>query len=101
LEAADKTLICVDAPLGWPVASQALALHRAGEEVATPRQSTFDRETDRAVADLVKRRPLRIGADRIAATAHCRRSTTNGSGSGIKARLSTVSSALCDSTEAR
>ena len=68
--AGDRTLLCVDAPLGWPAAFDGLARHQAGEKVRTPRESTFNRETDRVVESVIKKPALRVGADRIAMTAH-------------------------------
>lgn len=60
----------MDAPLGWPAAFDGLARHQAGEKVQTPRGATFNRETDRVVGAVVGKPALRVGADKIAMTAH-------------------------------
>ncbi len=65
------TLIAVDAPLGWPLPlSQALADHAAGEELWGNANRLFRRTTDDVVAEALGKRPLDVGADRIARTAH-------------------------------
>jgi predicted RNase H-like nuclease len=64
-------LLALDAPLGWPAPlSEALSTHRAGERIDTPADRMFQRETDRFVRCTLARKPLEIGADRIARTAH-------------------------------
>jgi predicted RNase H-like nuclease len=66
-----RSLLAIDAPLGWPEGlGRALATHRAGEEPKVPPDRMFRRETDRHVARLYKKTPLDVGADRIARTAH-------------------------------
>ena len=68
---APRTLIALDAPLGWPVdLSKALAGHQAGDPLDVPANNLFRRATDRFVADKVGKTPLDVGADRIARTAH-------------------------------
>jgi predicted RNase H-like nuclease len=65
------TLIAMDAPLGWPAAlAHQLATHKAGEPIYTKRNETFRRLTDRVVREKTGKRPLDVGADRIARTAH-------------------------------
>lgn len=65
------TLIALDAPLGWPVPlSQALVDHAAGEELWGNANRLFRRKTDDVVAEALGKRPLDVGADRIARTAH-------------------------------
>jgi hypothetical protein len=67
----EATLLALDAPLGWPGSMGAvLADHRAGEPLSEPRDRLFNRETDRFVLRLTGKRPLEVGADRIARTAH-------------------------------
>ena len=62
------TLFAMDAPLGWPAPfGQALATHEAGG--ALPIGLPFERETDRVVHRVIGRKPLDVGADRIARTA--------------------------------
>lgn len=68
---APRTLIALDAPLGWPVdLAKALADHQAGNTLNVPANNLFRRATDRFIADKVGKTPLDVGADRIARTAH-------------------------------
>lgn len=61
-------LLALDAPLGWPGSmGTALAGHQAGR--ALDSAITFDRETDRVVYRIIGKKPLDVGADRIARTA--------------------------------
>jgi predicted RNase H-like nuclease len=65
-----RTLLAMDAPLGWPVEmGPALTQQRAGEYIDVPPDRLFQRETDRVVHRVVGRRPLEVGAERIARTA--------------------------------
>ena len=65
------TLIAMDAPLGWPAKmGQALLSHTAGDPIEVCRDDLFRRTTDRVVQRRLGRRPLDVGADRIARTAH-------------------------------
>ncbi len=69
--AAPNALLAIDAPLGWPASMRAaLAQHRAGDPIDLPADSIFRRETDLFVQRTLRQRPLDIGADRIARTAH-------------------------------
>ncbi len=66
-----STLLALDAPLGWPARlSQDLTRHEAGAFIDTPANDLFRRATDRHVQDTYGKRPLDVGADRIARTAH-------------------------------
>jgi predicted RNase H-like nuclease len=66
-----RTLLALDAPLGWPMAmGKALAEHRAGEPISVPPNQLFRRETDRFVQREIGKTGLDVGADRIARTAH-------------------------------
>lgn len=65
-----RTLLALDAPLGWPADFSELATHEAGGFVAGKRSEMFNRVTDRFVASRVGKPALRVGADRIAMTAH-------------------------------
>ncbi|MEM7114784.1 MAG: DUF429 domain-containing protein [Chloroflexota bacterium] len=66
-----RTLLALDAPLGWPLAlSTALATHQAGERLTDAPNQLFRRETDRFVKTVVGKQSLDVGADRIARTAH-------------------------------
>ena len=63
-------LICLDAPLGWPrTMEKALAGHRAGKSFGVSSNSLFRRATDDFVHQHFRKRPLDVGADRIARTA--------------------------------
>jgi len=71
LDGADSALLCLDAPLGWPLAlGEALVHHEAGDMVEIPPDLLFHRATDRDVWERTGKRPLEVGADRIARTAH-------------------------------
>lgn len=68
---AGRTLLALDAPLGWPAPlARQLLHHRAGAGIATPPNDLFRRETDRSVRRRIGKTPLDVGADRIARTAH-------------------------------
>lgn len=63
-------LLALDAPLGWPSAmSTALPPHRAGQPLCADATTFFNRVTDRHVHASLGKRPLDVGADRIARTA--------------------------------
>lgn len=64
-------LIALDAPLGWPTPlGQALYQHRAGATLPANANMLFRRRCDDVVAAALRKRPLDVGADRIARTAH-------------------------------
>jgi len=66
----DVALIALDAPLGWPVAlHSALTYHRAGMPLRDQPDNLFSRATDRDIRKRLGKRPLEVGADRIARTA--------------------------------
>ena len=66
-----KTLIAVDAPLGWPTAMGAfLSRHSAGQCLDADPNMMFRRMTDIRVRMATGKTPLDVGADRIARTAH-------------------------------
>lgn len=66
-----RVLVALDAPLGWPAPlGEALAGHEAGAVLRGTRDALFQRDTDRVVHRLTRRRPLDVGADRIARCAH-------------------------------
>jgi hypothetical protein len=67
---AEKTLIALDSPLGWPAAlGGSLARHQAGAAINADPDLLFRRETDRVVRRVLGKQPLDVGADRIARTA--------------------------------
>jgi len=66
-----RTLVALDAPLGWPaVMGESLATHVAGEVIGHSGNQLFRRATDRAIHTRYNKTPLDVGADRIARTAH-------------------------------
>lgn len=65
------TLIAIDAPLGWPSAmGGALASHRAGDGLGAGAHDLFRRRTDDRVHAVFRKRPLDVGSNLIARTAH-------------------------------
>ena len=70
LAGADRALLALDAPLGWPrTMAHALAAHRAGDPLAVPANDLFRRVTDRFIKERLGKQSLDVGADRIARTA--------------------------------
>jgi predicted RNase H-like nuclease len=64
-------LLAIDAPLGWPAAlSRELAEHRAGGPLDADADALFHRHTDEVVQRELGKRPLEVGANLIARTAH-------------------------------
>jgi hypothetical protein len=79
LASAERILLALDAPLGWPNAlRKALAVHSAGQKIdvdgaesqSAAAELLFRRKTDREVTVRCGKRPLDVGADRIARTGH-------------------------------
>ena len=68
---ADKpTLIALDAPLGWPAPlGENLHAHKAGEYITAESDMLFSRVTDKIVREKTRKKPLEVGADRIARAA--------------------------------
>lgn len=65
-----RVLLALDAPLGWPVGlGDSLHQHAAGVSIVLASDKLFLRETDRYVWDTLGKKPLEVGADRIARTA--------------------------------
>lgn len=66
-DSAERVLIAIDAPLGWPAPlGESLWEHRAGGVLAAAANDLFRRETDRWVRRVVGKQSLDIGADKIA-----------------------------------
>ncbi len=66
-----RVLLALDAPLGWPFPLRSvLATHEAGLPIGDDADLLFRREIDRVITQHWRRRPLDVGADRIARTAH-------------------------------
>lgn len=64
-------LLALDAPLGWPQPmAEALTMHQAGDPLAVDANTLFRRHTDLFVWRRIGKRPLDVGAERIARTAH-------------------------------
>jgi hypothetical protein len=71
IRAHSPLLLAMDAPLGWPKAmAERLPVHRAGQPLGATPDQLFARASDRWIAEKVKKRPLEIGANLIARTAH-------------------------------
>jgi len=71
IEDKDRVLITMDAPLGWPEKmGKVFKEHQAGETINIKPNDLFQRETDRFVHKQTGKKPLEVGADRIARTAH-------------------------------
>lgn len=71
LRGCERALLALDAPLGWPATlGDALVSHAAGGALEPTAHRLFRRATDDAIHQRLKRRPLDIGADRIARAAH-------------------------------
>jgi hypothetical protein len=67
----EPALIAIDAPLGWPSAlGEALRPHRAGDELKGDANDLFRRATDQEIQNTVGIRPLDVGSNLIARTAH-------------------------------
>lgn len=68
---ASHALIAIDAPLGWPnqLATE-LSKHQAGKPFVAEKDALFQRETDRFVHERLRKKPLEVGADRIARAAY-------------------------------
>lgn len=64
-------LVSMDAPLGWPhKLNKVLDRHYAGEIIREEPNKIFFRETDRVVEEKIDLKPMAVGADKIARTAH-------------------------------
>lgn len=69
-DVAERTLIAIDAPLGWPAPlAECLAVHKAGDLLAPVANDLFRRETDKWVRRVIGKQSLDIGADKIARAA--------------------------------
>jgi hypothetical protein len=69
-QSVDRCLFALDAPLGWPDALRdGLPSHRAGAVLDGPADHLFMRATDHYIWRTVGKRPLEVGADRIARAA--------------------------------
>jgi hypothetical protein len=67
----EPVLFALDAPLGWPVQlAEALTGFHAGEALEPAAHALFRRYTDDFIHARLGKRPLDVGADRIARTAH-------------------------------
>jgi predicted RNase H-like nuclease len=65
-----RTLLALDAPLGWPEPlGPTLKDHKAGQAISIEANQLFRRDTDRFMIETIGQRPLDVGADRIARTA--------------------------------
>lgn len=63
-------ILAFDAPLGWPVVlGKTLKDHFAGNRLLESSDQLFHRSTDNFVREHVKKKPLEVGADKIARAA--------------------------------
>ena len=70
LAEAPDGVLALDAPLGWPAPmGDVLAHHEAGGSVPVEADRMVNRATDRVVRQRLGKKPLEVGADRIARTA--------------------------------
>ena len=66
----ETALLALDAPLGWPTAlGRDLVHHVAGQELSELPDRLFSRDTDRFVRAKTGKKPLEVGADKIARAA--------------------------------
>jgi predicted RNase H-like nuclease len=66
-----QIILALDAPLGWPEPlALSLASHQAGKKLVSAPNDLFRRRTDHFIKQRTGQRPLEIGADLIARTAH-------------------------------
>jgi len=71
IQADEKVIFAIDAPLGWPEdLGNSLCHHLAGQILSAESNMLFRRETDRFIKKTLGKQPLDVGADRIARTAH-------------------------------
>jgi len=71
LPRASLTLIAIDAPLGWPIQmGSELHSHKAGVCIDIVPDKLFSRYTDREIKRRLDKKPLEVGANLIARTAH-------------------------------
>jgi predicted RNase H-like nuclease len=71
ITSSEPVLIAVDAPLGWPAPLGAfLVEHNAGDDAPDGAHRLFRRATDDCIHAALGKRPLDVGADRIARCAH-------------------------------
>jgi len=64
-------LLALDAPLGWPTElGRNLHAHKAGERIDVGPDILFSRYTDRELWRRLNKKPLEVGANLIARTAH-------------------------------
>ncbi|MCP9832165.1 DUF429 domain-containing protein [Synechococcus sp. HJ21-Hayes] len=70
IKQSERALLALDAPLGWPIAlGQALTGHQAGAGMDASAHALFRRQTDDAIHERFKKRPLEVGANFISRTA--------------------------------
>ncbi|MFO7891616.1 MAG: DUF429 domain-containing protein [bacterium] len=69
IEGKKQVLFAFDSPLGWPkTMAHVLWEHKAGEPISVDSNSLFNRETELFIKKVIDKKPLEIGADRIART---------------------------------
>ena len=86
--AAGRVLLALDAPLGWPESlGRSLIGHTAGAVIEESADKLFRRLTDRIITEVCNKRPLDVGADRIARTAHAALRLVSEISHGTKAQI--------------
>jgi len=71
LHRGQPAILAFDAPLGWPEAlGKSLGEHSAGEPLEASPDRLFSRVTDQTVHRVIGKKPLEVGANLIARTAH-------------------------------
>jgi hypothetical protein len=67
----EGALLAMDAPLGWPQElATTLVQHNAGQALSVTPDKMFRRMTDDFVWEMTGKKPMEVGAERIARTAH-------------------------------
>ncbi len=88
IQSESRVLLALDAPLGWPSSlGRTLVGHAAGAPLSELADKLFRRETDRLINDRCNKRPLDVGADRIARTAHAALNLLDDLGTAIGQRI--------------
>lgn len=78
INSTDRVLLSLDAPLGWPTdLGPTLHEHHSGQSIDVHPDILLSRVTDEFVREKTNKKPLDVGADRIARTAHAALSLIN------------------------
>ena len=78
LRESPEAVLALDAPLGWPAPmADALSAHHAGEPLAPEANDMFNRSSDLVVWCVLGKKPMEVGANWLARTAHAALRTLN------------------------